>query len=282
MARRWILPVSALKLEWCQRRIEVYKKRGNLNVILPDQIFDDANKFYLPLVAELRRNYELQQAGQKRTVTPLRFRQIANLLISLALEREFENQNPHTKIEVPPWRAGLAFFRQFADMAELRRWKAYAYHLGASRDEKTLETKIYFDEPPPVLLENEFGRDEIVHFYITDPMLAKGNTTLNSIRRLTKYHIGRKPVTEAMMTVLSLFAAPEGVVRIVEEFPNIKISTLVLDHHLNKNGFIVPGCGDFGDQYFEGLTIDYFREYAEKGWMSKSAFAALKQRMKRK
>lgn len=275
----WHFPVSKEKLHWCQERIEVYKQRGNLNVILPVKISEDANLFFLSLVNELRSNYQLQQAGQtKRAVTSQRFRQAADSLIRMHLWIEFKNKNPHIKIELPPWRAGLAYLRTFAIPAFGSR-KAHVYHLGASRDEKTLETKIYFDEPPVALRDNQFRRNESVHFYITDPMLASGNTILESIRRLMKYHIRAKPVTETLITVMSLFAAPEGVVRILEEFPRIKISTLVLDDHLDERGFIVPGLGDFGDQYFDGLGIESFEQYVEKGWMSGAAFAALAKRM---
>lgn len=281
MARHWDFPVSEPLLKWCQERIEVYKTRGDLTVILADKNCDNENLFYLPLVQELRGNYHLPQTGlgARLATSPLRFRYVANLLIEMHLTREFENKKSHTKIELPPWRAALAFFREFVSLSEFRRWNAHVYHLGAARDEKTLETKIYFDEPPPILRDNKFRRGESVHFYITDPMLASGNTIIDSVNRLMKYHIGKKPVTAEMITVMSLFAAPEGVVRIMEDFPGIKISTLVLDHHLDRKGFIVPGLGDFGDKYFDGLGIESFEQYVGK-WMSGAAFAALSKRMK--
>ena len=52
------------------------------------------------------------------------------------------------------------------------------------------------------------------------------------------------------MRVLCLLAAPEGVERVLEAYPEVKIWTAALDDHLNERGYIVPGLGDAGDRLY--------------------------------
>eukprot|EP01007_Sphenomonas_quadrangularis_P002396 NODE_3845_length_398_cov_50.707736_g3407_i0.p1 GENE.NODE_3845_length_398_cov_50.707736_g3407_i0~~NODE_3845_length_398_cov_50.707736_g3407_i0.p1 ORF type:complete len:84 (+),score=17.96 NODE_3845_length_398_cov_50.707736_g3407_i0:23-253(+) len=54
---------------------------------------------------------------------------------------------------------------------------------------------------------------------------------------------------------LNVVSAPEGLRRMHEEFPTMKIITMAVDAGLNEAKFIVPGLGDFGDRYFGTRTI---------------------------
>jgi uracil phosphoribosyltransferase len=45
-------------------------------------------------------------------------------------------------------------------------------------------------------------------------------------------------------------SAPDGLLRIDEEFPEADLLTVAIDDHLDENGFIVPGLGDAGDRAF--------------------------------
>ena len=49
---------------------------------------------------------------------------------------------------------------------------------------------------------------------------------------------------------MCLVAAPEGVKRLNEAHPDVKIIAAALDDHLNEKGYIVPGLGDAGDRIF--------------------------------
>ncbi len=49
---------------------------------------------------------------------------------------------------------------------------------------------------------------------------------------------------------LCLLAAPEGVARMKEAHPDVRIVTAALDEKLNEKGYIVPGLGDAGDRMF--------------------------------
>jgi uracil phosphoribosyltransferase len=52
------------------------------------------------------------------------------------------------------------------------------------------------------------------------------------------------------MKVIVLVAAPEGIKRVQDAYPDIEIYTSAIDDHLDPNGYIVPGLGDAGDKIF--------------------------------
>ena len=78
---------------------------------------------------------------------------------------------------------------------------------------------------------------------IIDPMLATGGSMVATIDLLKS-----KGCTN--IKALVLVAAPEGVKRVSEAHPDVKIYTAALDSHLNENGYIIPGLGDAGDKIF--------------------------------
>lgn len=269
--QRWVYPVSDKRLAWCKAQVWRYRDTGNF-FVSPIAL----EKNFATRMRLLRVNH----LTGKEVIPANMFRESADIIARELIERHICKANPHTPIGLFPWRAGLVFFYNF--MSSVGKRPAYAYHLGASRDEKTLRTKIYFEEPAPVLVQNKFAWREVAHCYVLDPMLATGNTTATAIERLLKYRVRKEPVTDAMITVMSFFAAPEGVVRLIEKYPNLRIITMALDDHLDERGFIKPGCGDFGDQYVEGLTADHFKDFRIFGWMLPRAWEAFRERMDRK
>jgi uracil phosphoribosyltransferase len=52
------------------------------------------------------------------------------------------------------------------------------------------------------------------------------------------------------ITALCLIAAPEGVARVTEADPDVRIFVAALDEALNEHAFIVPGLGDAGDRLY--------------------------------
>ena len=52
------------------------------------------------------------------------------------------------------------------------------------------------------------------------------------------------------ITMVCVIAAPEGIARLTESDPGIRIVTAAVDEGLDENGYIVPGLGDFGDRLF--------------------------------
>ena len=269
--KHWVYPVSKARLYWCKARIEYYQAMGNLEISVVAKDNEFASHLRL-----LRSNHLLG----KQAISPNMFRHSADTIARELINRHIRKAIPHTAIGLFPWRAGLVFLYNFMSSPNVKPLNAY--HLGASRDEKTLHTKIYFEEPAPLLVENKFSRHELVHCYVMDPMLATGNTTITAIERLLKYQVRKESITDAMITVVSLFAAPEGVARLIQKYPRLRVITVALDDHLDERGFIVPGCGDFGDQYTEGLTAKHFKNFRIYEWFSSHAWTVFSERMGQK
>jgi len=107
--------------------------------------------------------------------------------------------------------------------------------IGMYRDEETLEAIEYFVKLPDDLSE----RDAIV----LDPMLATGNSSIAAIQKV-------KDAGARTVTLVCLVAAPEGVEKVHDTFPDVHIVCAALDRELNERGFIVPGLGDAGDRLY--------------------------------
>jgi uracil phosphoribosyltransferase len=107
--------------------------------------------------------------------------------------------------------------------------------IGLYRDEDTLQPVEYFVKLPQDIAD----RDVI----LLDPMLATGNSTAHAV----------KLVTEAGATsvnLIAIIAAPEGVERVLSEYPDVRIVVAAIDRGLNERGYIVPGLGDAGDRLY--------------------------------
>lgn len=107
--------------------------------------------------------------------------------------------------------------------------------VGLKRNEETLLPDQYFVRVPGDL-------DERLTV-ACDPMLATGGSLCHALKLLQEKGA-------AQMRVLCLLAAPEGVEKVLETFPEIQIWTASLDDHLNEKGYIVPGLGDAGDRIY--------------------------------
>ena len=108
-------------------------------------------------------------------------------------------------------------------------------HIGMYRNEETLEPVRYFFKVPKDIKNREV--------LVLDPMLATGGSGCDAIEQLKKEGVTK-------IKFLCLIAAPEGVKRMQEEHPDVKIYTAALDEKLNEKGYIVPGLGDAGDRIF--------------------------------
>ena len=78
---------------------------------------------------------------------------------------------------------------------------------------------------------------------VVDPMLATGNSSVAAIDLLKK-------AGATNIRFLCLLAAPEGVARMKEAHPDVRIVAAALDQRLNEIGYILPGLGDAGDRMF--------------------------------
>jgi uracil phosphoribosyltransferase len=136
---------------------------------------------------------------------------------------------------VPILRAGIGMLDGMARLLP----KADIGFVGLARDEDTLIASTYATRLPADLS----GRQT----FILDPMLATGGS-METVIRMLRYR------NAASVTGVSLVAAPEGLARLTDAFPEetipVRIVTGALDAHLNDRGYIVPGLGDAGDRLF--------------------------------
>ncbi len=139
-------------------------------------------------------------------------------------------------IIAPILRAGLIF----SDIANEIMPFATVRHIGMYRDEETL-TPIWYYNKIPI----EFDRPENKIIFILDPMLATGNSAIDAIKLFAS-----KKVPQENIRFVSLISAPEGLNKVQEMYPNVRIITASIDNCLNNCGYIRPGLGDAGDRIF--------------------------------
>ena len=139
-------------------------------------------------------------------------------------------------IIIPILRAALSILPPFLRFFE----EAKVGFLGLKRDEKTAIANIYYKNLPEIS-----SNDDII---ILDPMIATGGSGTQAIQILKEN--GAK---EEKIIFTAVICATEGILKIKKAFPKVKIICVQEDNELNKEKFIVPGLGDFGDRYFGTL-----------------------------
>ena len=136
----------------------------------------------------------------------------------------------------PILRAGLIFTDEAIDILP----QACIRHIGMYRDEKTLKPVWYYNKVPM-----EAPNPEKFYIYITDPMLATGNSLIEAIRLYAD-----KKIPMSNIKCVCIMAAPDGIENIHNVFPEVEIITAAVDEGLNEKGYIIPGMGDAGDRIF--------------------------------
>ncbi len=140
----------------------------------------------------------------------------------------------HSIVLVPILRAGLGMMDAFLEIMP----KASVGHIGLQRDEETLQPIDYYYKTP-----KQLDKAKVI---LLDPMLATGGSSSAALFYLKKS--GAKEIFFA-----SLIAAPEGIKKVTEDHPDVKVFTAAFDRELNEKGYIVPGLGDAGDRTFGTL-----------------------------
>ena len=108
-------------------------------------------------------------------------------------------------------------------------------HVGLYRDETTHKPVKYYYKMP-----QDIANREVI---VLDPMLATGGSACDTISMLKEDGVKK-------IKFLSIISAPEGIKKIEELHPDVKIFTACIDEKLNENAYIVPGLGDAGDRIF--------------------------------
>ena len=202
-----------------------------------------------PLVA-----HRITVLRDENTPSPVFRRAVAEIAALLAYEatRELHVQRinvrtptgleaPGVKLQapgpllVPILRAGLGLLDGFLSVLP----EAEVGIVGLRRNEETFEPEQYAQKLPADLA----GRD----VFVLDPMLATGGSLAVACQLLLDRGAER-------ITAVSVISAPEGVNRVREACPTVRIVTAALDPGLNERAFIVPGLGDAGDRLFGQST----------------------------
>jgi uracil phosphoribosyltransferase len=198
---------------------------------------------------------ELRAEGTSPARFALRARQIALLVAAEATRdlstRPLEVRTPletmvgrvletPAPVIVPILRAGLGMVEAVRTLLP----EAAVGHVGLERDHGTLEPREYYVKMPDRLGERAS--------LVVDPMLATGGSAAATLDVLKRR--GARDIR-----FLCLVAAPEGVERLRQAHPDVRIWAGALDRELNDVGYILPGLGDAGDRLFgttqsEGLS----------------------------
>jgi uracil phosphoribosyltransferase len=107
---------------------------------------------------------------------------------------------------------------------------------GIRRDEKTKEPHLYYENIPQLQPTD--------HLFLLDPMIATGGSAVAALEHLCLH------LTPSQITLVGIISATPGVQNLKKHFPVVRLIVAAEDPELNKDAFIVPGLGDFGDRFF--------------------------------
>lgn len=132
---------------------------------------------------------------------------------------------------VPVLRAGLGM----VEGAWLMMPGAEVWHVGLSRDERTLQPVEYYSRTPVSPMVDVC--------LVLDPMLATGGSAVATVDILKRWGAQR-------IQFVGILAARVGVERFTAAHPDVPVFLAAIDEQLNQAGYIVPGLGDAGDRMF--------------------------------
>ena len=132
---------------------------------------------------------------------------------------------------VPILRAGLGMVNGVHVLFPL----AKVGHIGMCRNEETLEPETYYCKLPKGIASK--------NVILIDPMLATGGSACDAVQLLKDHGCTN-------IKFMAIIGAPEGVSRLAETHPDVKVYVSTLDRCLNEHGYILPGLGDAGDRLF--------------------------------
>lgn len=132
---------------------------------------------------------------------------------------------------IPILRAGLGM----VDGIRMLVPNAKVGHIGLYRDEKTLQPVKYYCKMPQDIDQRDV--------FLLDPMLATGGSAAAAIQYI-------KDSSAKSIKLMCIIAAPEGIKKITDKYPDVEIFCGAVDSCLNEFGYIVPGLGDAGDRIF--------------------------------
>ncbi len=109
-------------------------------------------------------------------------------------------------------------------------------HIGMYRDDTNDHKPVNYFFKVPKNIESK----EVI---LLDPMLATGGSAIDAIDLLKEKGVKK-------IKFLCIIVAPEGLKKVQEKHPDVKIYCAHIDDHLNEDAYIVPGLGDAGDRIY--------------------------------
>lgn len=134
-------------------------------------------------------------------------------------------------IVVPILRAGVGMLEGVLELLPTAR----VGFVGMYRDPGTKKPVAYYKRLP-----HESGN---ALYILIDPMLATGGSTSATIDLL-------KANGATRIVVICIVTCPEGLKKVEEAHPEVRIYTASIDDRLDDRKYIVPGLGDAGDRLF--------------------------------
>jgi uracil phosphoribosyltransferase len=207
--------------------------------VIMNNIFESKH----PLVA-----HKLTRLRDKNTKSK-KFRElIREISALLVFEATTDLELTFRTVETPLGKASGAELKQTIGLVPILRsglgmvegiWglmpSAEVWHIGLYRDEETLQPVEYYSKLPLELKASVC--------LVLDPMLATGGSAVATVNILKDWGAD-------CIKFIGILAAPEGVKAMQSAHPDVPLHLAVIDKHLNKNGYIVPGLGDAGDRQF--------------------------------
>jgi uracil phosphoribosyltransferase len=134
-------------------------------------------------------------------------------------------------VVVPILRAGIGMLDGILGLVPTAR----VGFIGMYRDKRTKEPVAYYQRLP--------AASENALYIVIDPMIATGGSTSAAIDLI-------KENGATHIVVVCIVTCPEGLRRIEQAHPEVRIYTAAIDDHLDDRKYIVPGLGDAGDRLF--------------------------------
>lgn len=158
--------------------------------------------------------------------------QTNKVMIETPLNVPFEGEKLGQSVAVIPiLRAGLSMADGMLDLMPT----AHVHHIGMYRSKVSHMPVQYFNKlPRDVVCDTAF---------ICDPCIATSNTLHAVVSIIKKWGAKR-------IVVVAAVGARAGVMRLLNDHPDIEIHLGAVDESLSESGMIVPGIGDAGDRQF--------------------------------
>jgi uracil phosphoribosyltransferase len=171
------------------------------------------------------------QTIRDRSINIVKFRKASDALARILCEETLAKVSSDFMV-VPILRAGLAMLPAFLETGK----EIPVGILGIERTEDNSGVRAYYQKFPTVLPSKAI---------ILDPMLATGNSAVLAVEFLEK-----KGYRKDNIYFTGVLASAAGLGRLATIIPRQNIVLAAVDPDLDKDNYIVPGLGDYGDRYF--------------------------------